>query len=462
MIIFKLVLRLLLAFSLQPIFLIYAENLNNSDLIEIYEKAVNYDALLSASRFKNEATKELVNQGLSLFLPSITASAGYDENDNERKILTPGVSSNELLSGNKADFHSYDYSITITQPLFDYGAFQQYKQIISQTNLSDKQFLQSQQDLIYRVSLVYFETLMARDEIALLQAQKKAVNEQLLDSEARFEAGLLSITDVNEAKTKMALIEAQLIAAMQKLKIKRQQIKTLTGEEPGTLKGLNVSMNFEQVTSDIDEWVNLGLQNNLELGIAQDQVTIADYEISVRQADHLPTVDAIASRNRNWDKGGFPYGSTENEGIRSYSDVLGIEINIPIFSGGYTSSRVREARLLKNKTEDDAEYIKREVELKIRENFLNVQANFAEIGAYYQALVSAELSLESTQLAFQEGLRNGVEVLVAQQVLFNAKRDLLKSRYNYLIYLISLKQSTGMLTVKDIQEINQYLTVNEI
>ena len=323
MIIFKLVLRLLLAFSLQPIFLIYAENLNNSDLIEIYEKAVNYDALLSASRFQNEATKELVNQGLSLFLPSITASAGYDENDNERKILTPGVASNELLSGNKADFHSYDYSITITQPLFDYGAFQQYKQIISQTNLSDKQFLQSQQDLIYRVSLVYFETLMARDEIALLQAQKKAVNEQLLDSEARFEAGLLSITDVNEAKTKMALIEAQLIAAMQKLKIKRQQIKTLTGEEPGTLKGLNVSMNFEQVTSDIDEWVNLGLQNNLELGIAQDQVTIADYEISVRQADHLPTVDAIASRNRNWDKGGFPYGSTENEGIRSYSDVLG-------------------------------------------------------------------------------------------------------------------------------------------
>jgi len=117
---------------------------------------------------------------------------------------------------------------------------------------------------------------------------------------------------------------------------------------------------------------------------------------------------------------------------------------------------------LKFKTEEDAEYLKREVELKIRENFLNLQANFAEIEAYFQALKSAELSLESTQLAFQEGLRNGVEVLVAQQVLFNAKRDLLKSRYNYLIYLISLKLSAGMLTRNDIQEINQYLTVNEI
>lgn len=433
----------------------------NSDLIEIYEKALNYDSLLSASRYENQATKELINQGRSLFLPTITASGGYDNNDNERKILTPGLD-NELLSGNKADFHSYDYSITIRQPLFNYGAFQQYRQIISQTNLSDKQLLRSQQDLIYRVSLVYFETLMARDEVELLKAQKKSINEQLLDSEARFQSGLSSITDVNEAKTKMALVEAQLIAALQKLKIKRQHIKTLTGEEPGILMGLNVGMNFIQINTDVDEWVDLGFQNNLELGIARDQISIADYEISVRQADHLPTIDAIASRSRNWDKGGYPYGTTANKGIRSFSDVLGIEINIPIFSGGYTSSRVREAKLLKFKTEEDAEFLKREIELKIRENFLNLQANFAEIEAYYQALKSAQLSLESTQLAFKEGLRNGIEVLVAQQVLFNAKRDLLKSRYNYLIYLISLKQSIGMLTINDIKEINQYLTVNEI
>ena len=171
--IFKHFFNFFLALTLQAIFIanVFAAN---SDLIEIYEKAVNYDALLSASRYQNEATKELINQGRSLFLPSITASGGYDKKDNERKILTPGVSSNELLSGNKADFHSYDYNITITQPLFDYGAFQQYKQIISQTNLSDKQLLQSQQDLIYRVSLVYFETLMARDEIELLEAQKKS------------------------------------------------------------------------------------------------------------------------------------------------------------------------------------------------------------------------------------------------------------------------------------------------
>jgi len=143
------------------------------DLIEIYNKAVAHDALLASVKFENQATQELISQGRSLFLPSITANVGYDENDNERKILTSEVTSNDLLSGNKADFHSYDYGITIKQPLFNYGAFQQYKKILSQTSLSEKKLLLAQQDLMYRVSLVYFETLMARDQIDLLKAQKK-------------------------------------------------------------------------------------------------------------------------------------------------------------------------------------------------------------------------------------------------------------------------------------------------
>jgi outer membrane protein len=119
---------------------------------------------------------------------------------------------------------------------------------------------------------------------------------------------------------------------------------------------------------------------------------------------------------------------------------------------------VREAQQLKLKTIEDAEYLQRQVELKVRENYLNLQANFAEIEAYQQALISAKLQLEATQLAFKEGLRNSVEVLVAQQVLFNAQRDLLKSRYNYLMNIINLKLSVGILAFDDLKEINQYLS----
>jgi TolC family type I secretion outer membrane protein len=429
-----------------------------TDLIAIYEKALAHDALLASIRFENEATQELISQGRSLFLPNITATLDYDDNNNERKILTPSISSNVLLSGNQAKYHSYDYGITITQPLFNYGAFQQYKQILSQTSLSEKKLLQAQQDLIYRVALIYFETLMARDEVGLLQAQKASINEQLIESEARYDVGLISITDVNESKTKAAMIDAQIIAAIQRLKIKNRQIESLTGELPDKIKGINSRVSFVAVTDMMEDWISLAIENNLELKIIEDEIKIADTEIDVRRSNHYPTIDATASRSRNWDKGGYPYGALANEGVRSFSDVLGVTINIPIFSGGYTSSRVREAQKLKLKTAEDAEYLKRQVELKVREHYLNLQANFAEIEAYQQALNSATLQVESTQLAFQEGLRNSVEVLISQQILFNAQRDLLKSRYNYLMNIINLKLSVGILAQQDLEEINRYLS----
>ena len=425
------------------------------DLLSLYQQALSYDASLSSARFQNEATHELISQGRSLFLPSINMNAGYDENDNQRKIYTN--IDNALLSGTEADYNSYDYGITITQPLFDYSAFAKYKQILTQTNLSDKQLIYSQQDLMYRISLFYFEALMAKDQVDLLQAQRAAIQEQLLQAEAKYDAGLISIIDINETKTKAALVKAQQIAAIQKYKIKKRQIQSLTGELPGKLKGLSPVISFEQIDTPIKNWVSMAYENSLELRIKEDEIKIADREIDIKQSGHYPTVDAIARRTRTWDKGGYPYGTTPNQGNRSFSDVLGVQINIPIFSGGLTSSRVREAKLLKKKVEQDAEYLRRQVELRVRENYLNLKATFEQIKSYKQALESSKLQLESTKIGFSEGLRNGIDILVAQQVFFNAKKDILESRYNYLMHLINLKLSVGMLTIQDLDGINQYL-----
>ena len=428
------------------------------DLLAIYQQALSYDASLSSARFQNQATHELIAQGRSLFLPSINMKAGYDENDNQRKIYTN--IDNALLSGTKADYNSYAYGITITQPLFDYSAFAKYKQILTQTSLSDKQLIYSQQDLMYRISLFYFESLMAKDQVDLLQSQRAAIHEQLLQAEAKYDVGLISVIDINEAKTKAVLVEAQQISAIHKYKIKKRQIQSLTGELPGKLKVLSPVISFEQIDTPIENWVSMANENSLELRIKEDEIKIADREIDIKQAGHYPTVNAIASRSRNWDKGGYPYGATKNEGIRSYSDTIGVEISIPIFSGGMTSSKVREAVLLKSKLEEDVEYLRRGIELKVRDYYLSLQTNFSEISAYQQAMDAAALQLESTQLGFQEGLRNSVEVLDSQQILFNAKLNVLESRYNYLMNFINLKLSVGMLSISDLDEINQYLMVN--
>ena len=432
-----------------------------ADLLSLYEEALRNDSLLSSARFQNEATRELIKQGKSLFLPSISMSASFDKQDKERKFLTSSLPSNDLLSGKKTNYDSYDYGVTVKQPLFNYSAYAQYKKILTQINLSDKQLIKTQQDLIFRISKAYFETLLAKDQVDLFQYQRASIKEQLLKAEAQFEAGLISITDINEAKTKIALIKAQQISAIQKLKIKKREIQVVTGKLPGKLTPLNPIITFTKMDNLADDWILIAQENNIELQIKKDEIKIASREIDARRSDHYPTVDAIASRSRNWDKGGYPYGATENEGVRSYSDAIGIEISIPIFSGGMTSSRVTEAVLLKSKLEQDVEYLRRGVELKVRDYYLSLQTNFSEISAYQQAMKAATLQLESTKLGFQEGLRNSVEVLDSQQILFNAKLNILESRYNYIMNYINLKLSVGMLSIEDLNEINQYLMVNQ-
>ena len=427
------------------------------DLITLYEEALRNDSLLSSARFQNKAAQELVKQGKSLFLPSITMNASFDRQNKERKFLTSSLPNNDLLSGKKANYETYDYGVTLKQPLFNYSAYAEYKKILTQTSLSDKQLIKTQQDLIFRISKAYFETLLAKDQVNLFQFQRAAIQEQLSKAEAQFEAGLISVTDINEAKTKEALIQAQQISAVQKLKIKKREIQIITGKLPGKLTPLNPLITFTEINNLADDWITIAQENNLELQIKKDEIKIAESEIDSRRSGHYPTIDAIASRSRNWDKGGFPYGSTNNEGIRSYSDAIGVEISIPIFAGGMTSSRVREAVLLKSKLEQDEDYLRKEIELKVRDYYLSIQTNFAEIKAYQQAMKASELQLESTQLGFQEGLRNSVEVLDAQQILFNAKLNILESRYNYILNFINLKLSVGMLSIADLDEINQYL-----
>ena len=430
------------------------------NLLSLYQEALRNDSLLSSARFQNEATQELITQGKSLFLPSISVNASFDKQDKERKFLTSSLPSNDLLSGKKTNYNTYDYGVTVKQPLFNYSAYAQYKKILTQIDLSDKQLIKTQQDLIFRISKIYFETLLAKDQVDLFQYQRASIQEQLSKAEVQFEAGLISVTDINEAKTKKAIIEAQQISAIQKLKIKKREIQLITGKLPGKLTPLNPVITFTEVDNLADNWILIAQENNLELQIKKDELKIAEREIDSRRSDHYPTIDAIANRSRNWDKGGYPYGAIKNEGMRSYSDTIGVEISIPIFSGGMTSSKVREAVLLKSKLEEDVEYLRRGVELKVRDYYLSLQTNFSEISAYQQAMEAATLQLESTKLGFQEGLRNSVEVLDSQQILFNAKLNILESRYNYIMNLINLKLSSGMLSIEDLDEINKYLIVD--
>lgn len=453
------ILRLNNLFTLLLLFFYFSQaSADDKDLFELYLQALQNDPVLSSEKFQNEAVKELINQGRSLFLPTVTASMNYDNRNQERKFLnTDTALGNSLFTrGTKADYDAYGYNVVIRQPLFNYSAYSSYKQILAQTSLADKKYHLVQQDLMMRVSELYFESLLAKDKVDLIQTQRRAIQEQLREAEIKFEAGLISITDINEAKTKKDLMEVDLLNAVKELKIKKREIEAITGELPGTLKPLMNLISFEKMDNLPEEWVDIAMQNSVAILIKDAEVEVARKEIDVRKGDQYPTIDALASRRRTWDKDGYAFG------LRNYSDTIGVEINIPIFSGGFTSSRIKEAELLKEKSIQEAEALKRQVELQVREAYLNLQTNLSAIDAYQQALKSSELQLKSTQVGFREGLRNSVEVLNAQQMLFSAKYDLLSSRYNYLKNLLNLKHTVGTLSIKDLEEINKYLTVSQV
>ena len=445
-------------FSISFSSFIYAEN--TSDLLSLYNEALRHDSLLSSATIQNQATQELIDQGLSLLLPNISAQGSYTDLENSRKFNTP--ISNVLLAGTKADYQNYEYGVVVRQPVFNYSSYNRYKQNLIQTSLSDKQLLWATQDLIYRVVKLYFETLQASDEIDLLQAQRKEILAQLAEADAMFNAGLVSITDVNETKTKAALIEVEQLNAVQLFKIKKREFETVTGSLPGKLNKLNPVITFTEVENKAEEWIDIAIENNLDLQIRRDEVKIADREIDIRAGDRYPTIDAFASRSRNWNSGGYPYGTIKNQGGKDFSDAIGVEINIPIYQGGFRSSRVREGKLLKLKLQEDEEYLERQVKLAVRENYLHLQTNFAEIVAYDVALKSAKLTLDSTNIGFKAGLRDSIDVLRAQQVYFDAEKDILDNKYDYLMNLINLKFSVGMLTKQDVIEINKYLIMEQL
>jgi outer membrane protein len=428
-----------------------------TDLFELYLEALQNDPILSSEKYQNQAVKELINQGRALFLPSVSATVNYDDRNQARKFLNTDASlgSSLFTRGTKADYDAYGYNVVIRQPLFNYQAFYSYKKILAQTSLSDKKFHLVQQDLMMRISELYFDVLLANDKVELIQSQRLAIQEQLREAEIKFNAGLISITDINEAKTKNDLMEVDLLNAVKELKIKKREIQSITGSLPGRLKPLTETFAFEQMDNLPEEWIEIALQNSVAILIKDSEVDIAKKEIEVRKGEHYPTIDALAARRRTWDKGGYAFG------LRNYTDSIGVEVNIPIFSGGLTSSKVREAELLKNMASEESEALRRQVELEVREAYLDLQTNLSEISAYQQALKSSNIQLKSTQLGFEEGLRNSVEVLNAQQMLFSASYDLRASRYNYLRNLLNLKHTVGTLSVKDIEEINKFLVISQ-
>lgn len=428
-----------------------AEAAETQNLVQIYQQALAHDPLWASAQSSRLATQEKLVQGNAQLLPTVAFNAGVSEVQADTKFL----GSSTVLQGGKHNFETYNYGISVTQPVYRKQLRAQLEQAKSQISQADKQLTLVQQNLMLRASKSYFDVLMSQDKISLIDAQKTAITRQLEQAKANFEVGTATITDFNEAQARYDLIKAQEIAAINELEVKKRAIQFMIGGLPQVLSPVRSDLAPQSPEPmDMEKWVEVAAKNNLNVALQQQVVEIASQEIERQNAGHLPTLDAVGGYNNT-------YANGTTTGLGSGSDMtvatIGLQLQIPIYQGGYVSSKVREAAANQQKALDDLDAAKRQADLDARSAYLNLISSISQIKAYEQALSSSQSQLDSTSLGYEVGVRNSVDVLNAQQQFFGAKRDLLQAQYAYLLNVLSLKFAVGLLSEADLEGVNQQL-----
>ena len=303
-----------------------------------------------------------------------------------------------------------------------------------------------------RVAQAYYKVLAAQDNLKFATAEKASIARQLEQNQQRFNVGLIAITDVKESQAQYDLSVAQWITAENTLANTRESLRSLLGVEADELLPLadDIPLQIPQ-PENIDEWVKTAQQNNLALKAAEFSLDVAQKQVGIQRAGHYPSLSLIASRN-DATTDGLNSGDTEQT-----NDTITLNLNVPIYSGGLTNAKTREAAALKERARVLRDQARRDTEQLSRTSYLGVTASIARVTAFKQALVSTQAAYEATNAGYEVGTRTAIDVLVALREQYRAERDYAQSRYDYIINFLQLKQSAGMLARDDVVLVNQWL-----
>lgn len=423
-----------------------------ADLLQVYRLALDNDPQFLAARHQLDAGREKESQGLAGLLPTLGVSASTQWNDIDRDLRGSSVSA-------KAKYNSNGYTATLTQPLFRWQNIVSYQQGKMQAAQAEAQFAQARQDMILRVASAYFDVLLAEVNLATLQAQKKAISQQLEQAKKNFEVGTATIVDTHEAQSRFDLAAAQEIAAASELEIKRRALEVIVGRDPGALAPLRDKVDLEPPQpAAMKDWVEAAERDAIGVQLQQLALEIANKEVSRNRAGHYPTLDAVVTHGDTGQTASLPLtGGAAAPGYDTRSTTAALQLNIPLFQGGYVSSKTREAAANREAAVQQLEAARRNAAQAARQAYLGVANGIAQVAALRAALVSSQSSLESNKLGYEVGVRINIDVLNAEQQLYATRRDLARAFHETLLAQLKLKAAVGTLEEADIARINALL-----
>ncbi|HEX8739383.1 MAG TPA: TolC family outer membrane protein [Casimicrobiaceae bacterium] len=419
------------------------------DLVQVYQDALRNDPTLAAAQASYRATQEAVPQARSALLPNVNLEAQANVNQYDASLFTdPRVNIDR-------NFWFGGLTVSASQPLYRYANKVALSEAEKQAAQAEYTLKSAQQDLMLRVAGAYFDILLAQYNIELAESQKAAVSEQLAQAKRNFEVGVATITDTNEAQAAYDRIAAQEITAKNDLENKRTALRAIIGHPPPELKrfGRSFEPTLPQPDS-LDYWVERALSDNLAVKVAQYNSDIASLEVERQRAARLPTIDLVGSVNAQGSNG------TVQVGVRSNSEqsMIGLALNIPLYTGGFIDSKVRQAVALQESARHNLELARRSALSGAQTGFTGVTSAVASVKAFEQALKSAQVAYESNKTGQEVGVRTNLDVLNTQQQVFQTRRDLAQAYFNYLLGVLQLKAATGTLSIEDLQDANRRLT----
>jgi outer membrane protein len=441
-----------LRFALPLILASSAAPAHAADLLQIYRDALANDATYASARAARDAGLESLPQGLAQILPAVNATAFTQENNTN-------ISFRGAAPGSQRQGNSNGFTVTLTQPLFNWQNIQVYKEAGFKAAQAEATFGQATQDLIVRVAQAYFDVLGSQDSLAFIQAQKVAISEQLAQAKRNFEVGTATITDTHEAQARYDLATSQEIAAQGDLEIKKRALQQIVGKFPERLEPLkpNVELSSPQPNS-MEEWASAANQG-YQARAQEAALEIAAREIERIRAGHLPTLNIVGSAGGS-SSSISTSTSVNNNASDATTRTIGLQLAIPLYAGGNVSSQVRQAVANREKAQQDLESTRRAAALAARQAYVGVSNGMAQVKALEAALVSSRSALDSNKLGYEVGVRINIDVLNAQQQVYSTLRDLSKARYDTILNGLKLKAATGALGEADVEEVNRLLGAN--
>jgi outer membrane protein len=434
---------------------------HSEDLLDAYREARANDPTLAQSDASRLATAENVPQARALLLPQLSAGLSLQQQSGNGQQAQLDPTTGALIPGfNSGHVRSRTPSVTLSQSVLDFSKYADLKVAHSQVDAQNEAYQAALQDLYIRVATAYFGVLTSADQLTFAQANEEAFRQTFEQSDQRYKVGLSAITDVYQSKASYESAKADTIAAQNTLNDAREALTQITGTASESLKKLREQLPMEPPTpNDPDAWVKQALASNPTILSQQYSVTAAEHSISAARAGHLPTINLTASRGKttSWSENPLPPGIDSSTGNGRYSSTIGLTLSVPIFEGGLIQSQVRQAIANRDGAQDGLEVQRRAVIRNTLNDFRTVLAGIPQVEAAKAAVDSAQKALDASRAGFQVGTQTLLDVLTAIQTLTSSQSSYSQTRHQFILNKLLLKQSTGTIDVKDLEQVNSLL-----